>query len=1072
MDEFLKNIGFNPLVADFIAQPEVLHLWTSLWLAILIIGVAYLIRIDLDPLVMGHREPFSRLIERMIFYPLVIGLLLWTYYGNWKWPDQVTEGFYLNKLTIGCGLISIFILGRSLIHFFTTEKSRWGFFDQLPYYLMVQFQFAVPLVYYYQLERNGLMPKEELGFAYACIFIAYFIIRWLLGRKTYYPRNPVAKWLWLFIAYMLLTVIFMPYRLAAVKNVIQWVAFAACFFIGLAYIPDSRRRDAVLLAAILAALVCTLWGFWKYFDLPLHLLGKVNGVYPEGHDLAGQSFFYRTPTAGRYFLLAGFFANPNYYGEYLAVTLFLSLGLLLKTDSLKLRIFLAIVLAVNSFEEVALYNRAGWFGIFFGAAFVLFGLLWARVPIFKRITKAGLIAGLCILIAVLLLTSSVFNRREADTETPLAITPLERLKSMTDFRNDETFRNRLTMWSSARLMLEDKDHFPERLIFGGGFGFFEVEYLVYQTKVLETYNFDEWFHNVIPTFRAHSDHLQMLVEAGIIGTFFYAMFFGTFFWLGFKFLKEEEDPGRRFFALGIMGGTASLLATAFFSFPLHQIQQGGLICTAMGILIFEIVERGQLLHKTAVDAESEINNVGDEDRAIKHKKKKKKRKEQPEIIIPAPAPSLKRNDFTEDYYLTIQKKVRPEIAYPLIVIVFLLCVWGVYTQVINFKSQYYVVRGIEELRKIEYAETTEQRLAQGQVSASFFWLAYKMDPTNGRAEFFHGFALIKKNDYRDVVQGCEHLEQGQLLYPQSDTYYALAMGYEARHNLADEQATLRQDQIEILNTSLATMTDPAEIASTRDRINELNQQIATLQQDSTLSHSKAIDAYMTAANYYPVKVEYYKELIRLLEEEGRWSEIVFWAERALVVDDWLLKKPPIRWRLYLWLGRALKILGGDALQAGNVELAFQNWSRAEEVLLEGLKISNAVYFTYFELAQVYEAIGNYYKITGDAANSTEFYVKARDMYIQVYNKKDNMPEGDAPFNYAYFLLGRIYEKLNDSERALEYYRQTMTNALYSPNTDTYQRARTRIHDITGVWEGEPPPGGIISEEPQPGELPD
>jgi tetratricopeptide (TPR) repeat protein len=137
-----------------------------------------------------------------------------------------------------------------------------------------------------------------------------------------------------------------------------------------------------------------------------------------------------------------------------------------------------------------------------------------------------------------------------------------------------------------------------------------------------------------------------------------------------------------------------------------------------------------------------------------------------------------------------------------------------------------------------------------------------------------------------------------------------------------------------------------------------------------------------------------------------------------------------------------------------------------------LKISNAVYFTYYELGQVYEAIGKYYTNIGNAVNSTEFYVKARDMYIQVYNKKDNMPEGDAPFNYAYFLLGRIYEKLNDTERALYYYRETMTNALYSPNTDTYQRARTRIHEITGVWEGEPPPGGIISEEPQPGELPD
>ena len=1072
MEEFLKNLGVEPLVADFIAHPEVIHLWTSLGLVVLIIGVAYLLRIDLDPLIMGRRESFSRLIERLIFYPAIIALLGWTYYGSWDWPAGVREGFYLNKFTIGCGLILILILGRALIHFFTTEKNKWGFFDQLPFYLMVQFQFAVPLVYYYQLERNGLMPKEQLGFAYACIFVAYFIVRWLLGRKTLYPKNPVSNWLWLFILFMLLTVIFLPYRLAAVKNVIQWIAFAACYLVALAYIPDSRRRDVVILTAVMVALVSTLWGFWKYFDVPLNVFGLENGTYPEDHDLVGQAFFYKTPSAGRYFLLAGFFANPNYYGEYLAMTLFLTLGLLLKTDSLKLRIFLAAVLAINGFEMVALYNRAGWLGIIVGAFIVIFGLLWARVPVFKRISKVGLITGLCILVAILMLTTTVFNRREADSDTPLAATPLERLKSMTDFQNDETFRNRLTMWRASQLMLTDKEHFPERLIFGGGFGFFEVEYLPYQTEVLETYNFEEWFHNVIPTFRAHNDHLQMLVEAGVLGTTLYILFFGSFFWYGFRFLKEEEDPARQFFALGILGAAASILATAFFSFPLHKIQHGGLIFAAMGILVVEIVERRQFRSELSVDDEPETDERPDVAVSPKRKKKKRKKQKDTPVLKAVTMVPGKKQVFSGEFYKTFQKKVKPELAYPLIVIVLLLCIWGVYTQVINFKSQFYVVKGITELRKIDYAQNPQQRQDQAQVSASYFYLAYKMDPTNGRAEFFHGFALIKKAVYQDVVRGTAHLEQGQLLYPQSDTYYALAMGYESRHNLAEDQIRLREAQLEVLATDLATATHPDEIASIQERIETLNEQNVTLQEDSVISHSKAIDSYMIAAQYYPVKVEYYKELIRLLEEEERWQEIIFWAERALIVDDWLLKKPPIRWRLYLWLGRAHKILGAEACSTSDISLAFDHWERAEEVLLAGLEISNAVYYTYYELAQVYEAIGDYYMDLGNEESAMEFYVKARDMYIQVYNKKDNVPEGDAPFNYAYFLLGRINEKLDDNEKALQYYRLVLTEALYSPATDTYQRARRRIHEITGEWEGVPPAGENPPDAPQPGELPE
>ncbi|MCK4720991.1 hypothetical protein KAU08_10040, partial [bacterium] len=72
MDEFLiEKFKFDPLVADFIANPETLHLWTSAGLIALILGVAYLIRIDLDPLIFGRRQSFSSLIERFAFYPII-----------------------------------------------------------------------------------------------------------------------------------------------------------------------------------------------------------------------------------------------------------------------------------------------------------------------------------------------------------------------------------------------------------------------------------------------------------------------------------------------------------------------------------------------------------------------------------------------------------------------------------------------------------------------------------------------------------------------------------------------------------------------------------------------------------------------------------------------------------------------------------------------------------------------------------------------------------------------------------------------------------------------------------------
>jgi len=1053
--EFLTNIAVQPLVANFIARPEWLHIGTAFLLVVLIISFAYLLRIDLDPFIFGRLEPFESLVERLFFYPVVLAVLWLTYAGKWHWPETPPEGFYFNKFTIGIGCVLILVVGRAVIHFIRTERDRWDFFDQLPFYLMIEFQFFAPLVSYNQLERNMLMPKEELGFAIACLFLCYFVVRYFIGRPTGVPKNPVGLFLLLFTAYMLLTLIIFPHRLAAIKNVIQWIAFGACFLLALAYIPDKRRRNAVLIAVIVTALVCTLWGFWKYFDIPYNVFGHSGGFYPQGEVSAGQEYpwFYKDPSAGRNFLLAGFFANPNYYGEYLALTLFVGLGLLLATDSLNLRIFLAIALGINAFEMIAVYNRAGWFGIFVGLAFVIFGLFWGRIAVLRRVSKLGFVAGVAGLAIVLALAGVIFNEREKGADNPLAQTPWERLVSMTDFTEDETFRNRLTMWRASYLMLVDPATFPKRLIFGGGFGFFEVEYLPYQTEVLETYNFNDWFHNVIPTFRAHNDHLQMLVEAGIVGTTFYALVFIMFFIMGYRFLREEEDPARKFYALGVIGATASSLASASFSFPYHQIQAGGLIFTAMGFLIADIALRKQQ-KKQQAEALAAVAQAPEPFR------KKKRKKDQSGPVV---APTAKAVSYEPALYMNVRTKFRPFVAIPLIILAFLLSLWGVYTQVINFKSQYLVVKGIAALRNID-AETTDQgKLYIGQLAGDFFWKAYQLDPTNGRAEFFNGFALIKKNTYQDVVLGTRHLEEGQLLYPQSDTHYALAMGYEARRSLAADLAAQMRTEVGNNKDLLAGAKSDEERAATQSRIDKLTEQARKLDEDAVYSRGRAIQAYMTAAQYYPVKVEYYKDLLRLLEEEFRYDEIIFWAERALVVDAWLKEKPPIRWQLYLWLGKAHKALGAESIRKDEVKAGIDHFLAAEKALKECIKLSSNVYYGYYELGQVYESLGDISKESGNTDDSVKYRELARDNYIQTFNRKGNV-RNQAPFDYAYFLLGRIYEKLGDNVRAIRYYRQLMTQSLYSPNSETYQKVRTRIHELTGVWEGQEPSGEIVREK--------
>ena len=1044
MFEFLTDIGVQPLVAEFIANPEWIHVGTSLALTLFIIGFAYILRIDLDPFIFGRSQPFNAIIERLVFYAVILVIFLLTYYHQPPEDATFPEGYdwHTQKFLYGCGALLVLVLGRAIMHFIVTEKDRWDAFDQLPFYMMVLFQFFVPLLGYFKFERNMLMPKEQLGFLMAVIFIGYFAVRYLLGRPTLIAKNRVAPYLWLFIGYMLLTVIIFPLRLAAVKNVIQWIAWAACFFIGLAYIPDQRRRNVILMTIIMAALVSTLWGFWKYFDMPLHLFSMTQGTYPDEHMLAGQAYFYKTPTAGRYFLLAGFFANPNYYGEYLAMTIFIALGLLLQTESLKLRTFLSVILAINCFEMVALYNRAGWLGIFVALGFVIFALLYARIYVLKRVSIIGLAGGAVGLVLVLMLTGVIFNARETD-DTPLAYTPFERLQSMLDFSGDETFKNRQTMWKASKFMLTDPDSFPQRLIFGGGFGFFEVNYLVYQTQVLESYDFNKWFHNVIPTFRAHNDHIQMLVEAGLVGTFFYAMFFIMFFVVGLRFIREEADTGWKLYGLAIMAAVMCLLGVACFSFPLHKIQHGGLAFTIMGFLLATITERKMAWQKNANE---------DPDKTVTQPVLKKKRKKKKVTA----APVVETTAYPPEMYRLIRFRPRPEITIPIIVVVLMLTIWGVYTQVINFKSHYLVVTGIQQLRMVDVQQNAAYKPELAQSAADSFWQAYKLDPTNGRAAFFNGFALTKKDNYEDAVIGTEHLEEGQLLYPQSDTYYALGMGYETRRRTALHRANTIRATISGLENQLVTVETETDSEAIESRIEELNAEAVIYEADAVDSQYAAIDGYMTAAQYYPVKVEYYKELIRLLKEQQRYEEIVFWAERSIVVYDWLLAAPPILWQLYLWLGEAHRALGGYELRDGNIEEGLRHWEQAEEALFMVQDLAPGAYYSFYELGQIYERKGDMATRAGNPDEAGIEYERSRDMYVEVYNRKGRVPTGTAPFDFAYFLLGRIYEKLEEPDRALYYYRGLLFESLYSKEQEIYQQSRQRIFEITGEWEGEGP----------------
>jgi len=469
-------------------------------------------------------------------------------------------------------------------------------------------------------------------------------------------------------------------------------------------------------------------------------------------------------------------------------------------------------------------------------------------------------------------------------------------------------------------------------------------------------------------------------------------------------------------------------------------------------------------------------NISDADLQLSGKPKKRSKKS---VKSKSAAPlksrvrlKIHRGVFHKELYRRMTGRVHPLVAGILIIIVLALCTWGVYTQIINFKSQYFVVQGIAYVRAVDQSQTVEMKKERARTAADYFWRAYQLDPTNGRAEFFHGFALIKVNEYQAVVSGTEHLEEGQVLYPQSDTFFALAMGYEARRNLATEQVNQLRGLVASTRQSLESATDDSTREMYESQIAEYEENIATLEADAEFSRVKAIDSYMTAALYYPVKVEYYKDLIRLMEEEGgRDEEIIFWAERALIVDEWLLKKPPLRWRFARWLGRSWRNLALDEIEAGNAGVGEEYLLNAITAFDEGLEHSPGVYYNYYELGITNESLGDLLTELGETERAREFYSNARDRYLSVYQKYDRHLTVDPDFDlgFANLLLGGTYEKLGELQRALDYYREAFTMSLNIPGGEIHQTARERINALTGgaldELEAEAESGLTDSSEP-------
>ena len=914
------------------------------------------------------------------------------------------------------GSLSLFAFIAGVVTLYLIER-REKFLGAVPFYTVVIFGVVTPLFYNVQFEREGLLPKEVAGTILALELICFFVLHWALNRRFRFIKSEIILPLSLLMGWVIIGFFIFPYQLSAIKNVKQLVAYAMIFYAIVFFVKSEKHLRVVLWTAIIAANVSVLWGEMRFFGINIFGL---------------PASYFQEPKAGKSFLLSGFFANPNYFAEYLALIILMCIGLALFTKHKGTKIALYFIAGLDTFHLLLTYTRAAWVGIGLGAVaaellFVLYLLkqkpleassslttsakrflltflgvvisiramtmllalylmfsksLYTPLVISVQVIAIAIIGvelwlftkgnaalksepepgggflespggAIAVTIVSLLIVFGAFygvtkNLAEKTASYPQSIAPSERAASLADVKGDETFRNRLNMWRVAWEMI--KAH-P---IFGYGLGSYEIEYLKYQDRIVDRYSFEqfsEWFHNTIPTFRAHNDHIQLLTELGIVGFIFWVWLWVAIFHTAWGAFTNAPTFGERFFVLTIFASMVSINISAFFSFPYHEIHTGGLVLMLAGFLAYLRYRQIQSLKTPAKEDTRESRAKG------KVKAKTLARADGRSIEAGAIEPDVGEYEgYTYPGGVKLPMTILKVLVFAMALA---LTALGNYTQVQHFRSNTFFAWG---------SRFITEKYGNDYNSARDYWFrrAVELNPDNGRAEFFWGWATSKTEQYEDAVRILLH---SQKLYPQTDTHYTLGLTYTWWGNklLADGDETGAREK-----------------------------------------YHDAIDALITASKRLPTRLEYYTELVKLLNRVGRFREAEEYSDRAIIVYHWVTMAQNVEYLFYLWKGQAL-------IAENRLDDAIQVLSEAPKLVYDkqnpDQKAKGAKPAPLIDQPQAYLLLGQAYEKKGDLTKAEEQY--------NIYLTKNNRLPKENRSNDIIFFQGRLYEKIADSQPEAE-----------------------------------------------------
>ena len=237
--------------------------------------------------------------------------------------------------------------------------------------------------------------------------------------------------------------------------------------------------------------------------------------------------------------MSGTLANPDFFGAYMTLSIFLGLFILLFEKEKDYKILWGIIVALDVYTLILSQTRAAWFGLIFGVLIILVLLASKYSSIAAKKRKIILF---CVLILSIFSFFIIFNYQKIGLDRHYLF---QRFVSSFNITNSSRFmvwKIAVKSWQSAPIL----GHGPES--FGYFYDkYFHASYLPYTGEIYFDY--------------PHNKYLGILSDSGLVGLFSFLSIFAVAFYLIFK--KKETNYAKK--------NTLFVLAAFLFAYLIQNI---------------------------------------------------------------------------------------------------------------------------------------------------------------------------------------------------------------------------------------------------------------------------------------------------------------------------------------------------------------------------------------------------------------------------------------------------------------------------------------------------------------------